>query len=97
MKDLENTEGSQKEEKLSIIISTARILGILQSDPDSWLGYQKVKTGMDLNKIEEMIKERNNCRAEKNFQRADEIRDELRSMGIEIEDTAKGTIWKSEN
>ena len=68
MKDLENTEGSQKEEKLSIIISTARILGILQSDPDSWLGYQKLKTGMDVNKIEEMI-----------------------------EDTAEGTIWKSES
>ena len=97
MKDLENTEGSQKEEKLSIIISTARILGILQSDPDSWLGYQKLKTGMDVNKIEEMIEDRNNCRAEKNFQRADEIRDQLRSMGIEIEDTAEGTIWKSES
>ena len=34
----------------------------------------------------------NNCRSEKNFQRADEIRDELRSIGIEIEDTAEGTI-----
>ena len=97
MKNLENAEGSQKEEKLSIIISTARILGILQSDPDSWLGYQKVKTGMDVDKIKEMIEDRNNCRSEKNFQRADEIRDELRSMGIEIEDTAKGTIWKSES
>ena len=52
---------------------------------------------MDVNKIEEMIEDRNNCRAEKNFQRADEIRDELRSMGIEIEDTDKGTIWKSES
>ena len=97
MKDLENTEGSQKEEKLAIIISTARMLGILQSDPDIWLGYQKVKTGMDVYKIEEMIEDRNNCRAEKNFQRADEIRDELRSMGIEIEETAEGTIWKSES
>ena len=97
MKDLENVEGNQKEEKLAIIISTARMLGILQSDPDSWLGYQKVKTGMDIDKIEQMIEDRNNCRSEKNFQRADEIRDELRSMGIEIEDTAEGTIWKSEN
>ena len=44
-----------------------------------------------------MIEDRNNYRAEKNFQRADEIRDELRSMGIEIEDTAEGTIWKSES
>jgi len=26
---------------------------------------------------------------------ADSIRDELGSMGIEIEDTSTGTIWKS--
>jgi len=71
------------------------MLGILQIDPDSWLGYQKVKTGMDVDKIEQMIEDRNNCRSEKDFQRADEIRDELRSMGIEIEDSAEGTIWKS--
>ena len=52
---------------------------------------------MDVDKIEQMIEDRNNCRAKKNFQRADEIRDELRSMGIEIEDSAEGTIWKSES
>jgi cysteinyl-tRNA synthetase len=97
IKDLENVEGNKKEEKLAKIIPTARMLGILQSNPDSWLGYQKVKTGMDVDKIEQMIEDRNNCRAKKNFQRADEIRDELRSMGIEIEDSAEGTIWKSES
>ena len=65
-----------------------RIAGLT---PDK-IGYQKVKTGMDIDKIEQMIEDRNNCRSEKNFQRADEIRYELKLMGIEIEDTAKGTI-----
>ena len=44
--------------------------------------------------IEELIKERNEARKNKDFARADEIRDELKNMGIEIEDTRSGTTWK---
>ena len=42
------------------------------------------------------ILERNNCRNNKNFEQADKIRDELKSMGIDIEDTPDGTIWRNE-
>ena len=45
--------------------------------------------------IEKLISERNDARATKNFERADQIRSELAEMGIEIEDTADGTIWRS--
>ena len=31
---------------------------------------------------------------DRNFARADEIRDELAAMGIELEDTATGTRWR---
>ena len=43
-----------------------------------------------------MIEERNTCRNNKNFEQADKIRDELKSMGIDIEDTSDGTIWRNE-
>ncbi len=33
--------------------------------------------------------------ATKIFDLADKIRDELKEKGIEIEDTKKGTVWKS--
>ena len=45
--------------------------------------------------IEKLIESRNKARANKDFKLADSIRDELSSMGIEIEDTSSGTIWKS--
>ena len=32
--------------------------------------------------------------ATKNFDMADKIRGELKEMGIEIEDTSDGTIWR---
>ena len=44
--------------------------------------------------IEALIAERNEARAQKNFARADEIRDQLLSQGISIEDGASGTRWR---
>jgi cysteinyl-tRNA synthetase len=44
--------------------------------------------------IESLIEERLKARREKNFQKADDIRDRLRDMGIELMDTPQGTRWK---
>ena len=44
--------------------------------------------------IQELINERNIFRSEKNYQKSDQIRDELKSLGVEIEDTLDGTIWR---
>lgn len=44
--------------------------------------------------IEKLIQERQSARKEKNFQRADEIRDELQKQGIILEDTREGVKWK---
>ncbi|MFC5601932.1 cysteine--tRNA ligase [Sporosarcina koreensis] len=44
--------------------------------------------------IEGLIEERLTARRERNFSRADEIRDLLKEKGIVLEDTAQGTRWK---
>ena len=44
--------------------------------------------------IEALIEERAVARKAKDFDRSDEIRDELAAMGIELEDYAGGTRWK---
>ncbi|MCS5622364.1 MAG: cysteine--tRNA ligase [Candidatus Marinimicrobia bacterium] len=94
---LQDANEDQKVGIMSIVYSSARILGLLQHAPDDWLGYSKASDGLDLDLIERLIEKRNNCRSERNFKRADEIRDELKSIGIDIEDTPDGTIWRSEN
>lgn len=48
----------------------------------------------DEEKINKLIEERTLAKKEKNYKRADEIRDELNSMGIEIMDTPNGVRWK---
>ncbi|MCR5542513.1 MAG: cysteine--tRNA ligase [Eubacterium sp.] len=48
----------------------------------------------EVNRIEELIAERTAAKKEKNFARADEIRDMLLSEGIILEDTREGVKWK---
>ena len=76
------------------LLEVGKIIGILQNSPDKWLGYGK-SANLDGTTIERLIKERNEARGNKNFEVADQIRNELKEKGIEIEDTKKGTIWKS--
>ena len=44
--------------------------------------------------VEELIQERQQARKEKNFARADEIRNQLLEQGIVLEDTREGVKWK---
>ena len=44
--------------------------------------------------IEDLIKERNNARIEKDFETADKLRDKLETLGVTINDTRDDTSWK---
>ena len=59
------------------------------------LGIQvKVEAGLLDEEIEALIEERNAARKNRDFARSDEIRDQLLSMDIVLEDTRQGTRWK---
>ena len=77
------------------LLFSANLLGILQESPDVWLGIGKADDNLDSDSIEKLIHERNEARSAKDFQKADDIRNRLNEMGIEIEDTADGTVWSS--
>tara|TARA_Y100001970_G_scaffold271160_1_gene365977 strand:+ start:1044 stop:2366 length:1323 start_codon:yes stop_codon:yes gene_type:complete len=76
-------------------LASAQVFGILQKSPKEWLGIGHTQDNLDGEFIENLIKERNDARLSKDFNRADEIRNKLAKMGIEIEDTPNGTIWRS--
>ena len=76
------------------MLEVGKIFGILQENPNTWLGYGKTKKH-DKDFIEKLIKERNEARRNKKFDMADKIRNQLKDQGIEIEDTVQGTIWRS--
>ena len=75
-----------------IILSTGKILGLFQSNPEKWLGYEsKNEISKDIN---DLIELRNQAREKKDFLKADEYREKLKEMGIEIEDNQSGTKWR---
>ena len=74
------------------LLAGGHLLGLLgKPTSEHFRGRAKV----DECAIERLIGERAQARTERDFKRADAIRDELAALGIEIEDTRAGTRWKA--
>ncbi len=71
---------------LEIISELGNVLGL----------FTKSKSNSLDSEIEAMIEERNKARAEKNWAKADEIRDKLKEMHIVLKDTPMGVKWSYE-
>ena len=89
----------------SDIRSLAEILGIFLLSPVDYFAAKKEKGMADLAaesgtttpaEIEDLILQRAEARKTKNFKRADEIRDQLQSMKIVLEDGPGTTTWRFE-
>ena len=79
-------EGASKESAqkcLDLLMELATVLGLLQQDVSEEVTEVEPE-------IQALIDERQAARAEKNFVRADEIRDQLKARGITLKDTPQG-------
>ena len=70
------------------------ILGILQQDPETWLRGEAAADGLSDAEVDELVQQRLDARARKDWGEADRIRDELKQLGIVLEDGAGGTSWR---
>ena len=105
--NLDHTNDNLKEDTLetlhivySDIKAISNIFGIFMIEPCDWFKAKKDK-GMEDNSldsavIEDLIQQRTDARKNRNFARADEIRDELQSKNIILEDGQNGTTWRLE-
>ncbi len=76
------------------LLATGKLLGILQEDAEAWLGYGQGGDDVDAGKIEALLVKRQDAKKAKDFALADSIRREIEDMGILVEDTAQGPVWK---
>jgi cysteinyl-tRNA synthetase len=86
-----------KEDKIkykTYLLAASNTIGILQKSPKKWLGIGQRNNSIDNDLIDSIISKRNEARNNKNFNEADSLRNQLSEMGIEIEDTSDGTIWR---
>jgi cysteinyl-tRNA synthetase len=74
------------------------VLGLLTDDPVAFLDTVRKarikELGITEDEVQAMIDARAQARKDKDFARADEIRNELSDKGILLEDGPKGTTWR---
>lgn len=78
------------------LVELGGILGILYQDPVKFLQSGAAASGADdeVAKIEALIEQRKQARANKDYAAADAARNELTAMGIVLEDGPNGTTWR---
>jgi cysteinyl-tRNA synthetase len=76
----------------------ARVLGLGWDEGPAFLARVRARrlaaTGMEAVEVERKIAERITARTQKDFARADQIRDELAAIGVELMDGPNGTDWR---
>jgi len=93
---LNKTQEQNDSEKASylagLLQSFGDVLGLFQQQAEDFLlGDQDDDESA---KVEKLIEARNTARAEKDWAKADQVRDELAAMGIVLEDNAGKTTWR---
>lgn len=87
-----NRDGDQaKPETRATLLAIGEVLGLFQYEPELWF---KGEASDDDSDIEALVQERVQAKLDKNWGRADEIRDELQALGIVLEDGKSGTTWR---
>jgi len=85
----------------SDILKIGNVLGILTEPPKVYFDKKRFQgleqKSIDPDVIDKMVKEREEARKTKDWEKADQIRKQLDDMNIIIEDRPDGTIWKINN
>ena len=88
------------EKAQSVLKELGGILGLFMTDPDEYFrrdrDRESARKGLDPAEIERLIAERQSARTDRNWQRADEIRQILAEKKILLKDSPDGTTWHME-
>ncbi|MBU8869286.1 MAG: cysteine--tRNA ligase [Gemmatimonadales bacterium] len=75
----------------------AGIFGCFGQDPETWLRSRRdgkaARNGLDIQRVEALLVERQEVRAAKNWEAADRIREELTDLGVGVQDGPEGSNW----
>jgi len=94
-KALNKAPESDKGTAKAALLAGGAVLGILSEDPVAWLSKSDADgDGLAAEVIDQMLIDRAEAKANRDFARADAIRDELNAAGIIIEDSVSGATWR---
>ena len=76
------------------LLAVAGLMGLLQQDPEQWFTHSRGGSDISPEEIEVLIAKRNQAKADKDYAGADGVREELKAMGVVLEDSREGTKWR---
>ncbi len=91
---LKDSDPEQAGQLGALLVRLGGVLGLLQADPESFLKGSSGDGEEDDAVIDELVAARDQARADKDWARADDIRDRLEAMKIIVEDGAGGSTWR---
>jgi cysteinyl-tRNA synthetase len=93
-KELNKADADAKPDLKARLSRAAEFLGILQHAPDEWLHGGASDEVISAEEVESLIEERQQAKLDKNYARADEIRQSLLAQSVVLEDSREGTKWR---
>lgn len=79
----------------ALLVRLGGSVGILQAEPPAFL-QASVGAEIDSAEIDRLVAARDQARADKDWGKADEIRDQLTALNVVVEDGAAGSTWRIE-
>lgn len=93
-RDLNKASDTEKPRLKARLLAAGNLMGVLQMEPLEWLQGAKDSEGLSAAQIEALIAERTTAKTERDYARADDIREQLTAAGIVLEDGAGKTLWR---
>lgn len=82
---------SSNEDLANEIYSALKVIGLMAIPQEEFF----IKSSkIDQDHIEKLIEKRMQAKKQKDYQKADELRNEIDSLGVILEDTPDGTVWR---
>ncbi|WP_439134910.1 cysteine--tRNA ligase, partial [Pseudomaricurvus sp.] len=95
-RELNKADEADKPQFKSLLLKAGELMGLLQQDPEQWFTDSGNDNQITAEEIEALIAERVQAKLDKNYARADEVREELKAQGVVLEDSREGTKWRRE-
>jgi len=91
---LNKANDPQDMESLAVqMYASGELMGLLAADPEDWFSGH-VEGELSADEIENLIQQRTDAKAARDFEKADSIRDQLAEAGVTIQDGREGTTWR---
>jgi cysteinyl-tRNA synthetase len=91
-KTLETGSGPERAQAKGALLASGALLGLLEADPDAW--FEEGADDALRVRVEQLLAERVQARAAKDWPTADRIRAELDGMGVVVMDGPQGATWR---